>query len=79
MGKLIEQNKRGDRLGQLKELSSVLSIAIEGREDDRNLPQLSRQLRETLEAIAEIEAKEEPNDEISEILKEVDGQSRAVR
>ena len=79
MGKLIEQNKKGDRLGQLKELSLVLSIAIEGREDDRNLPQLSRQLRETLEAIAEIEAKEEPNDEISEILKEVDGQSRAVR
>lgn len=69
-----------DRLEKLKALEARLMIAME-EADERSLPAIARQYRETLKDIEEIEGEGNNNDEIGEILaaRAADGKSGAVR
>ena len=69
------------RIVQLKELLKILAEEIDGRPGARDMAQLSRQYRETLREIDEIEGGMDPDDEIAEILsgREADGKPGAVR
>ena len=71
----------GNRLEQLKELLRILADEIDKRPGARDMAQLSRQYRETLREIDEIEGGMDPDDEIAEILsgREADGKPGAVR
>lgn len=71
----------GTRLEQLKELLHILAEAIDGKPGARDLSQLSKQYRETLAEIEEIEGAVEENDEIGNILsgRAFDGKPGAVR
>ena len=70
-----------DRLAQLKALLCVLADAIDASPGARDLAQLSKQYRETLKEIEDIEGTDNNNDEIGEILAEraADGKPGAVR
>ena len=72
---------RGTRLEQLKQLAKVLAGSIDACEDCRALPQLTKQYRETIREIEEIEGADNDGDEIGEILaeRENDGKPGAVR
>ena len=72
---------KGSRLEQLKALLEVLAKAIDEEPGARDLAQLSRQYRETLQEIENIEGAGESDDEIGEILSErkASGKSGAVR
>lgn len=72
---------RGSRLEQLKALAKVLASGIDACKDCRALPQLTKQYRETIREIEEIEGAKDDTDEIGEILaqREHDGKSGAVR
>lgn len=72
---------KGSRLEQLKALLRVLAKAIDDNPGARDLAQLSRQYRETLQEIENIEGSGEADDEIGEILSErkASGKSGAVR
>lgn len=78
---LTEIVDNGTRLEQLKELLRILADEIDERPGARDLAQLSRQYRETLKEIEEIEGAEQNGDDISEILSEraAAGKSGAVR
>ena len=78
---LTEIVNKGTRLEQLKELLRILADEIDERPGARDLAQLSRQYRETLKEIEEIEGAEQNDDDISEILSEraAAGKSGAVR
>lgn len=78
---LTEIVDNGTRLEQLKELLRILADEIDERPGARDLAQLSRQYRETLKEIEEIEGAEQNDDAISEILSEraAAGKSGAVR
>lgn len=69
------------RLSQLIELRDKLAAAIDECESMRDLAALSRQYRETIREIEEIEGQGMSNDEIAEILTERDslGKPGAVR
>ena len=69
------------RLIQLKELLVVLADNIDQQPGARDLAQLSRQYRETLKEIEEIEGATDDGDEIAQILSDVDadGNARTVR
>ena len=69
-----------DRLEKLKALELRLYLQMEDA-DDRSLPALARQYRETIREIEEIEGDANAGDEISEILAErqADGKPGAVR
>ena len=69
------------RLSQLIELRDKLATAIDECESMRDLAELSRQYRETIKEIEEIEGQGMNNDEIAEILTERDsmGKPGAVR
>jgi hypothetical protein len=71
----------GTRLEQLKELLEILADEIDQRPGARDLAQLSRQYRETLKEIEQIEGAEQNDDDISEILSEraAAGKTGAVR
>lgn len=72
---------QGTRLEQLKQLAKVLASGIDACEDCRALPQLTKQYRETIREIEEIEGAKDDTDEIGAILaqREHDGKSGAVR
>lgn len=72
---------KASRLEQLKALMAVLAKAIDEEPGARDLAQLSRQYRETLQEIENIEGSGESDDEIGEILSErkASGKSGAVR
>lgn len=72
---------RGTRLEQLKQLAKVLAAGIDTCKDCRALPQLTKQYRETIREIEEIEGAKDDTDEIGAILaqREHDGKSGAVR
>ena len=72
---------KASRLEQLKALMAVLAKAIDEEPGARDLAQLSRQYRETLQEIEDIEGAGESDDEIGEILSErkASGKSGAVR
>lgn len=78
---LTEIVNNGTRLDQLRELLEILADEIDKRPGARDLAQLSRQYRETLKEIEEIEGAEQNDDDISEILSEraAAGKSGAVR
>lgn len=78
--------KKGSRLDQLKNLAQILANQIdECAADPANgmklMPQLSRQYRETIREIEEIEGVDKNDDEIGEILsaRKADGKSDPVR
>lgn len=72
---------RGTRLDQLKQLAKVLAAGIDTCKDCRALPQLTKQYRETIREIEEIEGANNHGDEVSDILGEraADGKPGAVR
>lgn len=72
---------RGTRLEQLKALAKVLASGIDACKDCRALPQLTKQYRETIREIEEIEGADNDTDEIGAILaqRENDGKPGAVR
>lgn len=72
---------RGTRLEQLKQLAKVLASGIDACEDCRALPQLTKQYRETIREIEEIEGADNDGDEIGDILaeRESNGKPGAVR
>ena len=72
---------RGTRLEQLRQLAKVLAAGIDTCEDCRALPQLTKQYRETIREIEEIEGTNDDTDEIGAILAErqQDGKPGAVR
>lgn len=59
---------RGTRLEQLKALAKVLATGIDACKDCRALPQLTKQYRETIREIEEIEGAKDDTDEIGAIL-----------
>lgn len=69
------------RLAQLKALLEVLAASIDEKPGARDLAQLSKQYRETLKEIEEMEGTAKDNDEIGELLAEraADGKPGAVR
>lgn len=69
------------RLAQLKALLEVLAVSIDDKPGARDLAQLSKQYRETLKEIEEMEGVTKDNDEIGELLAEraADGKPGAVR
>ncbi len=69
------------RLAQLKALLEVLAASIDEKPGARDLAQLSKQYRETLREIEEMEGVAKDNDEIGELLAEraADGKPGAVR
>lgn len=82
--KMLSVAKKGKRLDQLKNLSLLLAKQIDkcDEEDDPKLiPQLTKQYRETIREIEEIEGIGNDDDEIGEILsaRKADGKSDAVR
>ena len=72
---------KGGRLEQLKALAKVLAASIDDCEDCRALPALTKQYRETIREIEEMEGAADDGDEISAILaeREQDGKAGAVR
>lgn len=88
MAKLKTDTRRGNRLNSLKNLAMILAeqidnIKAEGVEGSsiQLLSQLSKQYRDTLREIDEIEGVDKGDDEISDILAErkTDGKSISVR
>lgn len=78
---LYTVSRKGNRLEQLKKLRDTLAKAIDTCESMRDLAALSRQYRETIREIEEIEGAKDDTDEIGAILaqREHDGKSGAVR
>ena len=81
MAKMKTVTARGTRLQKLKNLAAVLAENIDSCEDARALPQLTKQYRETIREIEEIEGAEHHGDEIGAILaqRQADGKPGAVR
>lgn len=80
MSSLFETSESGSRAEQLIELRGKLALAIDSCESMRDLASLSKQYREVIKEIEEIEGGES-EDEIADILKgrDADGKSRTVR
>lgn len=78
---MISEKLGTTRIVQLRALLEILAAAIDNGPGARDLAQLSKQYRETLLEIEQIEGAEPSDDEISEILAEraADGKSGAVR
>lgn len=84
--KMATVASNGNRLEQLENLALILAKQIdlcsEGYADGaKNMPQLSRQYRETIKEIEEIKGMEKDDDEIGEILsaRKADGKPDTVR
>lgn len=71
----------GSRLDRLISLREVLELAIAECDSKRDLAALSRQYRETLKEIEEIEGAESNDDDIAVIIseREAAGKAGAVR
>lgn len=78
---LTEIVDNGTRLEQLKELLRILANEIDERPGARDLAQLSKQYRETLKDIEEIEGTLDDGDDIGKLLseRELTGKPGAVR
>lgn len=81
MGRLYEASESAGRLEQLTELREILACAIDECGSMRDLAALSKQYRDTIREIEEIEKAGGTDDEIAEILqaRESDGKPGAVR
>ena len=69
------------RVEQLKTLRGILADAIDNCNSMRDLASLSRQYRETIRELEEIEGEPHDHDEIGDILanRDADGRSGTVR
>lgn len=78
---MLTEKNNATRLEKLKELLEILAEAIDQRPGARDLAQLSKQYRETVKEIEEIEGAGGNDDEIGEILgsRAADGKPGAVR
>lgn len=78
---MLTEKTDAPRLEQLKELLEILAEAIDQRPGARDLAGLSKQYRETVKEIEEIEGAGGNDDEIGEILgsRAADGKPGAVR
>ena len=74
-------SRKGSRLAQLKNLRDTLGKAIDGCESMSDLAALSRQYRETIREIEDLEGGAQDGDEIGDLLAErrADGKPGAVR
>lgn len=81
MAELSKIVNKKPRLAQLKVLLGILAERIDESPGARDLAQLSRQFRETLQEIEEIEGAAQNDDDIAEILsaREAAGKPGAVR
>lgn len=79
--KMKSVTARGSRLEQLKTLAKIIAESIDECEDNKALPPLAKQYRETIREIEEIEGVDSDGDEIEEILakRQADGKPGAVR
>lgn len=84
--KMATVASNGNRLEQLENLALILAKQIdlcseEDADGAKNMPQLSKQYRETIKEIEEIRGMEKDDDEIGEILsaRKADGKPDAVR
>lgn len=79
--KMKSVTRCGTRLEQLENLALVIADNIDRCEDERSIPQLARQYRDTIKEIEEIKGVFNIDDEIGEILQErkAEGKSRTVR
>lgn len=80
MTKLKSKNKK-TRLEQLRQLRNILAEAIDDEPGPRDLAQLSKQYRETILEIEQIEGAEQHDDDIADLLsaRKADGLPGAVR
>lgn len=78
---LYTVSRKGKRLEQLKKLRDTLAKAIDECESMRDLAALSRQYRETIREIEDLEGGAQDGDEIGDLLAErrADGKPGAVR
>ena len=78
---LYTVSRKGNRLKQLKKLRDTLAKAIDECESMRDLAALSRQYRETIREIEDLEGGAQDGDEIGDLLAErrADGKPGAVR
>jgi len=81
MGKMKSVANKETRLVQLKELLDIVADSIDRGPGARDLASLTRQYREILCEIEEIEGADANDDEIAEILsdRKTDGKAGAVR
>ena len=65
---MVEITSNGTRIEQLKTLALVIAERIDNGGDSHSMAQLSRQYRETLKEIAELESDDDNSDPIAGIL-----------
>lgn len=78
---LYTVSRKGTRLDQLKKLRDTLASSIDKCESMRDLAALSRQYRDTIREIEEMEGAPNDDDEVGAILaqRQQDGKPGAVR
>lgn len=81
MASMAEVTEDGTYLEKLKTLAMTLAESIDAGGDGKSLAQITRQYRETIREIREIEGNGDDKDEIETILsdRKADGKSGAVR
>lgn len=81
MATMKSVTRKGSRLKQLQMLANVLAENIDSCDDNKTLPQLAKQYRETIKEIEELEGVKDDDDEISKVLaaRQRDGKPGAVR
>lgn len=67
--KLSEATSSGDQLTCLKALADRLAAEIDACEEQRDLSALSRQYRETVSAISQLEAGDDGDDAVAKIVR----------
>ena len=65
---MVEITRDGTRIEQLKALALVIAERIDNGGDSHSMAQLSRQYRETLKEISELESDDDNSDPIAGIL-----------
>lgn len=77
---MYEANQNCDRLGKLKAVAELLAKEMDKVKYSKDLPPLTKQYRETIKEIEEIEGNNNGEDEIEKLLSDrADGMPRAVR
>lgn len=77
---MYEANQNCDRLGKLKAVAELLAKEMDKVKYSKDLPPLTKQYRETIKEIEEIEGTDSGEDEIEKLLSgRADGMPGAVR
>lgn len=77
---MYEANQNCDRLGKLKAVAELLAKEMDKVKYSKDLPPLTKQYRETIREIEEIEGADSGEDEIEKLLSgRADGMPGAVR